>query len=200
MTDHPETTAFYRQRLPHWLVADGVYFVTISAYGAIPREVAEEIRKESKCLLHYRGNDLLERKREILRKKEMWLDRTDAANVLATPPVAQMIQEAIAHRAAREVWRVYAYVIMPSHLHLLVEPLAGELPDVLKDFKRWTGHQGIRLTLAPDKRFWADEWFDHWSRSPEYGEKIVEYIQQNPVKAGLVKDYTEWPYGGWNPG
>ena len=39
----------------------------------------------------------------------------------------------------------------------------------------------------PNGRFWQDEWFDHWPRSDEQDERIMRYIQNNPITAGLVK-------------
>ena len=39
---------------------------------------------------------------------------------------------------------------------------------------------------------------DHWSRSDEEDDKIIAYIRNNPVKAGLVQNYTDYQYGSWN--
>jgi hypothetical protein len=47
-------------------------------------------------------------------------------------------------------------------------------------------------------RFWQREWFDHWSRSDDEDERTVVYIRNNPVKAGLVKSYQDWPYASWS--
>ena len=44
---------------------------------------------------------------------------------------------------------------------------------------------------------WQREWFDHWSRAAMQDETLVEYIRQSPVKAGLVKDWRDWPHRGW---
>ena len=68
----------------------------------------------------------------------------------------------------------------------------------MEDFKRWTGHEAAKLLSLDGGRFWQDEWFDHWSRSDEESDKIIQYIRRNPEKAGLVKDYREWPYGSWS--
>jgi hypothetical protein len=42
--------------------------------------------------------------------------------------------------------------------------------------------------------FWQDEKFDHWLRSPAEDGQIIDYIRQNPAKAGLVNWFQEWPY------
>jgi len=86
---------------------------------------------------------------------------------------------------------------MPNHIHLFFELLKAGLKEVLEDFKSWTGGRAARLTSLDDDRFWQREWFDHWSRSDDEDERIIAYIRQNPVKAGLVSDYRDWPYGSW---
>jgi hypothetical protein len=57
------------------------------------------------------------------------------------------------------------------------------------------------LLGAREVRFWQYEWFDHWSRSGEQEDGIIRYIRyirDTPVKAGLVKRYSDWPHGGWS--
>jgi type I restriction enzyme R subunit len=42
--------------------------------------------------------------------------------------------------------------------------------------------------------FWQHESFDHWVRDVEEMERIMRYIEENPVKAGLVSSAALWPY------
>jgi hypothetical protein len=42
--------------------------------------------------------------------------------------------------------------------------------------------------------FWQEESFDHWVRGDEEFNRIAHYIEQNPVKAGLVKRSEDWPW------
>ena len=91
---------------------------------------------------------------------------------------------------------MFAYVVMPSHIHLFFEinselSLKGELEKL----KRWTGRRAAEIDKQfQGRRFWQTEWFDHWSRSDEEDEQIARYIRQNPVKAGLVDHLEQWPY------
>jgi hypothetical protein len=64
-------------------------------------------------------------------------------------------------------------------------------------FKQRTGRCALAWLVNPPTRFWQREWFDHWSRSPQEDERIITYIRRNPMKAGLVKHYTDWPFGSW---
>ena len=54
MIRKPETVAFWRDRLPHWEVADGRYFVTLHLAGAIPAEGQERIHAAG-CRTHQTG-------------------------------------------------------------------------------------------------------------------------------------------------
>jgi putative transposase len=195
----PETVAFWRGRLPHWEVVDGRYFITMHLKGAIPLHGQERINEMAMELSNHCQNadeKALRIQRRIFAEMEAWLDRTPYRNHLQNPGIAEMVMEAIASRAGK-VWKVLEYVIMPSHLHLFVELFEPGLKRQLEQFKRWTGHEAVGLLGPVGQGFWQDEWFDHWSRSDEQDEQIIEYIRQNPVKAGIVKDYMQWPYGGW---
>jgi len=129
---------------------------------------------------------------------ECWLDRAVECRHLANSKVAAMIVEAIEHRFAKRIWNVFAYVVMPSHIHALLEFLLRDMKVSLEDFKKWTGYMAMKELKLEQKRFWQREWFDHWVRSDEEATAICRYIRQNPVKAGLVTRYQDWPHSSWH--
>jgi REP element-mobilizing transposase RayT len=181
-------------------VADGRYFITIHLAGAIPPEGQERIRALSaryEQLGSADGEGILELDRRIYAEMESWLDRGERVTHLQQHDVARMVMEAIAFRQGN-AWNVLEFVLMPSHLHLFLECGEGLLKQSLEQFKRWTGHEAGKWVDLKAARFWQDEWFDHWSRSDEEDQRIMQYIRQNPVKAGLVKEYHDWPYGSWS--
>jgi REP element-mobilizing transposase RayT len=195
----PDTLSFWRGRLPHWEVVDGRYFVTIHLAGAIPQQGQDRIHALAAELdaLDARDSDAqLRSQRRIYAEMEAWLDGADYVSHLGRSDVAQVIVESIRFRHGR-TWNVMEYVVMPSHLHLFLEVVDGGLKASLEQFKRWAGHRAAGLLHLQGERFWQDEWFDHWSRSDEEDERIIEYIRQNPVKAKLVTCYRDWPYGSW---
>jgi putative transposase len=201
MTRAPQTVAFWRGQLPHWEVEEGRYFVTICLDGAIPATGRERIRQLAAELTRVgKGNpsDELKRARHVFQEMERWLDSLSTVDYLLHPQIAELVMEAINHRN-RDDWTMYEYVLMPNHVHLFFELKRPGLKKVLEEFKRWTGHCAIKMLQPKTSRFWQDEWFDHWSRSDDEDHRIVEYIRQNPVKAGLVNEFTEWRWGSWNP-
>jgi len=87
------------------------------------------------------------------------------------------------------------YVIMPEHIHLFVR--GG--PDFV--LGRWVGMLKQALVKARDspkagRQSWQEGFFDHVLRSDEsYAEKW-NYVQDNPVRAGLVTRAEDWRYQG----
>ncbi len=200
MTRKPKTTGFWVGRLPHWEVEDGRYFITIHLAGAIPAEGCRRLRtlaEQASVIVQKESPEWLSLQRAIFREMEKWLDRAEWNPKLRHSQVAAMVIEAIEHRRQRGDWHLWEYVVMPTHLHLFGEIGDWGLKETLEDFKRWTGHQAAKILAEDGDSFWQREWFDHWSRSDEQDEKIVGYIRNNPVKAGLVQEYTAWLYGSW---
>lgn len=201
MQRRPRTIAFWQQRLPHWEVEGGRYFLTLHVAGAIPAAGRERLRRMARqlaaCDVRHTPR-WLRIHRMVFREIERWLDRAVAGAWLAHPDVAAAIIEAICDRSRRCQWQVFEYVVMPTHLHLFCELGSQGLKCSLEDFKRWTGQRAAKILGHGGRRFWQREWFDHWSRSDEQDERIVAYIRNNPVKAHLVERYTDWPYGSWS--
>ncbi len=167
---------------------------------------AKQINKKLIELEKYKENEQLKVRRSILINMEKWLDKGCGHCYCANVEIAAMIREAIRHREEEKIWEVIDYVIMPNHIHLFIKITYGSLEEAISSFKKWTGHRALEIVRSdkefPEnngmKRFWQDGWFDHWSRSFMQDERIISYIRNNPVKAGLVNEYMEWPYGGWH--
>ena len=66
------------------------------------------------------------------------------------------------------------------------------LGSITKNLKGYTAREANRLLGRTGQPFWQDESFDHWSRDRAEFVRIVAYIENNPVKAGLVKRPEEW--------
>ena len=164
MNREPKTIAFWRGRLPHWEVVDGVYFVTVHVAGAIPPEAVKKIRDKSWQLgqLPEEQQDAL--RREIFADMEEWLDRVEANAYFRDERIARLVEGAIEHRHERGDWQMIEYVIMPNHIHLLFRT-ERSLKSLMVGFKRWTATRAHRQFGVYN--LWQVEWFDHWSRSAD---------------------------------
>jgi putative transposase len=91
--------------------------------------------------------------------------------------------------------RVYGYVIMPEHVHLLVsEPERGLLADAMHFLKLSFSKRLFRGNNHESGSFWQKRYYDrNVADEAEFKEKLG-YIHRNPVERGLVKDAGDWKW------
>jgi REP element-mobilizing transposase RayT len=82
---------------------------------------------------------------------------------------------------------------MPNHVHVVWEPRVS-LSRILQWLKGVTAKRAKSLLDLDVKAFWQDESYDHWVRSERELQKIIRYVERNPVKAGLVNRIEDWPW------
>jgi putative transposase len=83
---------------------------------------------------------------------------------------------------------------MPDHLHVLLSPARSERPLAywLDVFKSYTTNQYMRMGYRSP--LWQPSAHDHVCRAAETAENALTYIVNNPVRAGLVQGWQEWPW------
>jgi len=88
-------------------------------------------------------------------------------------------------------WDVLAAVLMPDHFHVIVSPINARyarLGNFSAALKRW-------IRQDPNATWnWQPGCFDRLLRSEESLHKKWLYVEDNPVRAGLVKRPSDWPY------
>ena len=135
----------------------------------------------------------LENEREKRIKIEAYLDSGRGECWLRRPEIAALVQENLLHFDGSR-YRLLAWVVMPNHVHTLIETSQTPLADILNGWKSYTGKAANRL-LKRTANFWQAEYFDRFIRDEEHFRKAVHYIENNPVKAGLVNLPEEWIFG-----
>jgi REP element-mobilizing transposase RayT len=80
---------------------------------------------------------------------------------------------------------------MPNHVHVVVEMVGGSLSDIVRSWKSFTARKA-NAQLARSGPFWHVDYFDRYMRNEEHLAQTVEYVEQNPVKAGLVGTAADW--------
>jgi REP element-mobilizing transposase RayT len=167
---------FYRRRLPHWIPENAIVFLTWRLAGSTPPPVPEILNRQ---------NNEYEKRYSRSGSGPLWLQEER---------IATMLVNALHYgEATRQFYRLYAWVIMPNHVHVILEPRI-ELPSLMRWLKGRTSRMANRLLGRTGAPFWQDESFDHWIRSREELQKLVEYVEGNPVKAGLVQVAEQWPW------
>ncbi len=82
---------------------------------------------------------------------------------------------------------------MANHVHVLLTP-GTEVRRLMKSLKGVTAREANLVLERTGKPFWQDESFDHWVRNEGEFIEIREYIENNPVAAGLVERPEDWPW------
>ncbi len=87
-------------------------------------------------------------------------------------------------------YQLDSWVIMPNHLHALVQPAEGtQLGSIVQ---RWKGGSAreINKVLGSSGQLWQHELFDHIVRSEAQMDHYRRYIAMNPTKAGLKSGFV----------
>jgi REP element-mobilizing transposase RayT len=125
---------------------------------------------------------------------EAYLDRGVGACYLRNPRIANLVQSALVHFDG-ERYRLSAWVVMPNHVHLLAAPLPyHSLSSIMHSIKSYTSQEANRL-LGRKGRFWFEDYFDRYIRNAQHFDNALDYIESNPVRAGLCKSVRDWPFG-----
>ena len=91
-------------------------------------------------------------------------------------------------------------VVMPDHVHLIFTPLVNvermevrSLAEIMDAIKGASAHKVNKL-MGRKGRVWQAESFDHVLRSSESLDAKIAYLLQNPVRTGLVKEWSYYPW------
>jgi putative transposase len=205
------------RRLPHWDLPGATYFVTTCLAGSIPAKGLLEIAQLRAALVSRRSECAetpeTERWKRVFSASDCWLDEHPAVQHLSKPDLATIVADAcyfwVGHR-----YDLLAYVVMPSHLHWVFRPMevvgqVANLPEerqlanlprirsprekIMHTLKLHTAKECNRR-LGRRGKFWQDESYDHCVRDDGELERIIHYVEHNPVKAGLTDKAERWPF------
>lgn len=200
---------FYSRHLPHYQPPGAMLFLTTRLAGSLPREVILRLLgdAEQKDALLAGITDPRERAERAYLEQRRQFGEWDAELHMtkqgpfwmSDPRIAQLVADSLRYRDG-QVYRLVAFCIMPNHLHLVIVPLPKEdglfhsLTAVMHSLKRYTARQA-NLLLGREGAFWQQESYDHVVRDQAEARRIIEYVLNNPVKAGLAQGWEDWP---WN--
>lgn len=197
---------YYHRKLPHIQPAEATFFVTFRLAGSMPVEMIRQLR-ENHALLE-RGiltqNDLTEKeRRELIYAEQKRLFAATDEFLDTNPNGPYWLREQAEAEVVAEAMRFYdqkhydllSYCIMPNHVHMMITllPDAPLLFKIMQNLKRYTALHANKL-LNRTGAFWEEESYDHLVRSKEELYRVLNYILRNPVKAGFVQDWQEWPF------
>jgi REP-associated tyrosine transposase len=117
--------------------------------------------------------------------------------ILASLQCEHILRDVWQRSAEHDGWWVGSYVVMPDHVHFFARPAVDARPT-----SEWVGMwksvsaRRIATTRSVRPPIWQPDYFDRYLRSSESYSDKWQYVEQNPVRAGLVGRVEDWPYRG----
>jgi putative transposase len=210
----------YQRKLPHRHSPGSTLFITYRLCDSIPKVVAERWKAERELLnkecgrigdagrIQYLKLDFQRRWFGIF---ERMLHEETGPLWLKDPRIARIVADSLHYHNGRS-YDLHAYCIMANHAHTLFTPFlnrrslteirdpllryesdAPTLGAIMKSLKGYTAHEANKI-LGRTGQFWDKESYDHEVRNGIAFRRIEKYILNNPVKAGLVRDWRDWKW------
>jgi REP element-mobilizing transposase RayT len=180
-----EQQSFHSRHLPHFYNSTGTFFITYRLYGTLPKDVVERMQ-----------NDLLQKERkQCFKNFDAVLDAASyGPTYLKIPEIAEVNKNSL-HYADEKDYRLICFTIMSNHIHVLFELTENNkgISKIMQSLKRYSARESNKI-LNRTGTFWQDESYDHLVRDNDEFKSIIEYIILNPVKAGLVENWKDYPY------
>ena len=183
------------KRLPHIDSPELIQLITFRLNDALPAPVQRELR-----LRH----EIEEPSVPIEVAIDSSLDEGYGECVLASPEAASILESTLLHGHG-DAYTLLAWIIMPNHVHALVHIAPrSTLSDVVQSWKSVTAHR-INRRLGRSGKLWQQDYFDRYMRDGRHIGRTIDYIHDNPVKAGLCNRPDTWrfssahPSKGWDP-
>ncbi len=190
----------FRGKLPHLKREDSVYFVMFRLGDSLPAHEVARLKHERQAVLEQaraaRSPLSWHEEEQLLAwycdKVEAVLDAGRGACWLSQPAVADLAAGAVQFFQGQR-YELRAWVVMPNHVHVVVWPMPGHtLSEILHSWKSYTSKAANKLLHRVGELFWQSESFDHWVRDDEEHARLVAYVENNPVKAGLCARPEDW--------
>jgi putative transposase len=166
---------YYERRLPHWDVVGRTFFVTFRLHDSLPagRDFPPANISNGKAFV----------------AMDHLLDRAaTGAKHLIIPEIATIVVNSLRDGECRfGRYQLHSFVVMPNHVHVLVTPLVTA-SKWLGPLRGFTAHEANLILGRAGHAFWQGESYDHLVRSDDEFGRIRRYIENNPVRAGLVEN------------
>jgi putative transposase len=178
----PAKNWYSRGYLPHFDHPDLIQSITFRLADALPASVIERLRQGETDDAQFRE------------KLEAYLNAGHGECILREPAHAQIVEDALLHFDGQR-YRLLAWVIMPNHVHVLIETKNGHpLPEVIHSWKSYSA-KALNNVMQRQGEVWQREYFDRYIRDNRHLLAVIDYIENNPVKAGLAETPAAWRFG-----
>jgi REP element-mobilizing transposase RayT len=180
-----------RGYLPHFDSENEIQSLNFRLYDAVPMCLIEEWRRQLGWSRNLKQSD--PRAVALRQRIETYEDVGYGQCFLHDSRIAKLTEDALQYFDGVR-YRLLAWCVMPNHVHSLIEMVKGfSLGGILHSWKSYTAKKANRI-LGRNGQFWDEDYYDRYIRDDDHLRIATEYIEQNPVKARLVTNATQWKY------
>lgn len=139
------------------------------------------------------------------------------ADIFTRQVYRNIVIESLLYCRQNKGLEIFSYVIMSNHIHIIVRSKNGTLSDTIRDFKRHTSKKIVecikeqtesrrewllmifRYAARKHKRNNEYQFWTHENHAIEHNiakmiEQRINYIHENPVRAGIVVNAEDYLY------
>jgi REP element-mobilizing transposase RayT len=115
------------------------------------------------------------------------------SRLLGRHDIAALVETALL-RFHSQQYLLAAWCVMPNHVHVAYTAIGPHAPqDIHHSWKSYLARQ-MNRALHRKGTLWERESFDHLIRSVHHYEAYIDYIENNPVEAGLCGEPGDWRF------
>ena len=188
---------YKNNRLSHWNVPNGIYFVTFNVADALPAPMLAKLRNERETIRNTlrasRGRLTPQEQNAIslffIEECESELDRGRGSCIFRNAAAAGLMRDVL-HHFNHERYELFTWSIMPNHLHVIFQLLVSHNIDaVMHSWKSYSSKEQNRI-LGREGQLWQEGYFDRTIRNRDELKSKIAYVLNNPARAGLA----DWPW------
>lgn len=209
---------FYRNQLPHFQQPGQAYFVTWSLKDAVPPKalksyshqienllseigIAKKNSDDDKVIAQLKLDYQLARKKYIKAFDDLLHLQDKSIVNLSKEDILAIVIEALTYWEGKRLEN-YAYCVMSNHVHWVFRLYEKDesrqtvyLQDIMKSVNQTSANKINKIEIRTGS-LWQKESFDTTIRDEKHLYNAINYTLNNPVAAGLVKNWWEWK-GAW---
>jgi len=117
--------------------------------------------------------------------------------IFLNPFAAKFLITNVAYHKFILDYKLYAYVVMPDHFHLIIQPVGEWDISKIMNYIKGTFSRKYNKVYNRKGHLWQKGFFERVCRSKRNIISAINYVHMNPVRIGLVNSPEEYPYSSF---
>ena len=94
-------------------------------------------------------------------------------------------------------YKIYAYCLMPNHLHIILQTMGKHNPSYIMRMIKGNFSRKFNMMHSRQGKVWQEGFYDTGLRNIAMMLQKIEYIHDNPVRAGIVPSPDQYPFSSY---